>query len=359
MAFYDQCAQCDHFEEVISEQSTKISVLLSTLEPFSIPGIADEIIMVPQVHSNQMTQVKLPFDPISREESDYVKSAMFALNQKLKLLKYLDHEKEELTALYSQSIKNTKDIQLSAEDTYNQLNDDIAQHQVDMENLQVDIDELQKLLREEEQKSAKADTSIFGLIEIRSETESQVMNLSNKVSDANVLVNNIKKTQVLLETIEKERNTIFSDTIKEITNFRQENDQLNEEAKSVEDQNRDLREKINQLTALLQGEKERTLQLTRRKLQLEGDLERKKSIKILQIDEKEFLLDYRQIGDNYSKSIKALEDEIKNSLAMYEKQRQNLSLQDENIKDSIKDLYHHITIVANRIAIQEAIIEGK
>ncbi|CAG9324960.1 unnamed protein product [Blepharisma stoltei] len=356
MAFYEQCPRCDYFEEIISSQSNKISSTLSMLEPLNVPGIAEETIMVPQVHSQEMIPVKLPREPTSREESDYVKSAMFALNQKLKLLKYLDHEKEQLTALYSQSIKNTKDIQLSADDTFNQLNEDIKQHEKDMVEIHEDILELQQLLKEEEEKCSRADSVIFGLLENKSDFESDIQELANKVNDAAELMKNIKNTQNALENTEKERQQVFKETNDEIARFRDENNKLTNSAKQCEEENKALRETIDKLRKELQNEKQKELQLLRRKLQLQGELERKKALKTLQIEEKEFLLNYREIGDYYKKSIKVLKQEIKNTLNIYENQRKKLSQQDENIKVSIDELHSHIAVVSNKISIQEAII---
>ena len=359
MSGFVRCEQCEFLEDKINEQTTKISEIVNILEPIEIPGVVDQEIYVPLAQSSEMIPIKLPVEPTKKEESDYVQSTILALNQKIKLLQLLEQEKQEFSKLLAESLKSAKDISVSAEETYNQLKQDDQLHQKAIEEISNEIKNFIKLKGQEIEKVNETDNQIFELTEKKSELQQSCQDLENDLKQNETVKKAIINTQTELENVEKERYEVFKKILVSAQEFREETKTLDTEAKGIEEENRKLRDKITEITQVLEQENKKKHELTIKKLLQMSTLQKIKGVKLLEEEQKNYSLRYQEISKNYQSSIDVMKQDLQHSLLSYEKLIQRLHNHHSDIKNSISEVQNQIKVTENRVAIQDEIIEGK
>ena len=359
MSGFTRCDQCELLEERINEQTSKISEIISILDPIEIPGVIDQEIYVPLAHSSELIPIKLPTDLTKKEEADYVQSAILALNQKVKLLQLLEQEKQEFSKLLNDSLKSTKDISASAEETYNQLKLDEQNHRRAIQEISAEIRNFITLKAEEIEKVNETEDQIFDLTEKKSELQQTCQDLENELKQNEAIKKSIINSQSELENVEKERYEVFKQILTSAYEFRQDTQSLDSEAKKIEEDNRKLRDNITMLTQELEKEKKTKHELTRKKLQQMSKIQKLKGIKVLEEEQKNYSLRYSQIAKNYQANIETMKQDLQHSLLSYEKLINRLHQHHSDIQSSILDIKKQIKTTENRVAIQEEIIEGK
>lgn len=354
-----RCENCEVLEEKINEQTTKISGIISALEPIEIPGIVDQEIYVPLAHSSEMIPMRLPVEATKKEEADYLQSAILALNQKIKLLQLLEQEKQEFSRLLNESLKSAKDISASAEETYNQLKQDDLAHQKAIQEVALEIKNFNRLREAELEKINEVDNQIFSLTEAKSQLQQECQDLEDELKQNEAVKKVIISTQTELENVEKERYDVFKAILSSAQTFREETKGLDNEAKAVEEENKRLRDKITDLTQAYEKEKKNKHDLTRKKLQQMSAIQKLKGIKILEEEQKNYSLRYQDIAKNYQSNIDVMKQDLQHSLLSYEKLIDRLQQHHKDIKTSIVEIQSQIKNTENRVAIQDEIIDGK
>lgn len=358
MSGFLPCEHCEILESKINEQTGKIANIVNLLDPIEIPGVVDQEIYVPLAHSSELIPIKLPVEPTKKEEADYIQSAILALNQKVKLLQLLEQEKLEFSKLLNESLKSAKDISASAEETYNQLRQDEKTHQSAIEEIAEDIKNFTKLRNLEIEKVNDTESQIFALIETKSQLQQSCQDLENHLKQNESVKKAIISTQTDLENTEKERYEVFKGILKSADEFREETKALDVEAKAAEEENRNLRDKITNLTQQLEKEKKIKHELTRKKLQQLSTIQKLKGVKVLSEEQKNYSLRYQEIAKNYQANIEVMKQDLQHSLLSYEKLIERLRNHHTDIKNSIADIQAQIKTTENRVAIQEEIIDG-
>jgi DNA repair exonuclease SbcCD ATPase subunit len=359
MSDFVRCDECEALEKKINQQTSRISELVSVLEPIEIPGIVDQEVYVPLAHSSEMIAIKVPVEPTKKEEVDYVQSTILALNQKIKLLQLLEQEKLEFTKLLNDSLKSAKDVSLSAEETYTQLKQDDEMHQKAIQEISNEIKNFLNLKQQETEKINDIENQIFTLTESKSQIQQTCQDLENEFKQNEALRNNIARTQSELESTEKERYDIFKQILTSAQEFREETKTIDSEAKRVEEENRKLRDNITELTQALEKEKRTKHELTRKKLQNMCTLQKLKGVKVLELEQKNYNLRYQQIAKNYQDNIDVMKQDLGKALTSYEKLIQKLHGHQSDIKKTIAEVQGRIKYTENRVAIQDGVIEGK
>jgi uncharacterized protein YycO len=357
MSGFLSCGNCEQLEEKINEQTQKISNIVSLLEPIEIPGIVDQEIYVPLAHSSEMIPMRLPVEATRKEEADYLQTAILALNQKIKLLQLLESEKSEFSRLLTESLKSARDIAASAEETYAQLRADDQMHQKAILEVSSEINSFLKQKNQELEKINDIENQIFALTEQKSQLEQECADLENELKQNEIVKKQIITTQTELETIEKDRYNVFKKILAAAQTFREETKTLDGEARGVEEENKKLREKINELSLSLEKEKKMKHELMRKKLINLSTIQKLKGVKVLEEEQKSYSSRYSEIAKTYQSNIDVMKQDLQHSLLSYEKLISRLHQHHAEIKASVSEIQNQIKVTQNRVAIQEEIIE--
>lgn len=357
MSGFAACGNCELLEEKINEQTQKISNIVSILEPIEIPGIVDQEIYVPLAHSSEMIPMRLPVDATRKEEADYLQSAILALNQKIKLLQLLEQEKSEFSRLLTESLKSARDIAASAEETYTQLKQDDQMHQKAILEVSAEIKNFLKQKEQEIEKIQEIDDQIFSLTESKSQLQQECQDLENELKQNEIVKKQIISTQTELESVEKDRYEVFKRILAAAQGFREETKVLDTEAKGIEEENKKLREKITELTVVLEKEKKTKHELTRKKLINMSTIQKLKGIKVLEEEQKSYSSRYSEIAKTYQGNIDVMKQDLQHSLMSYQKLIDRLHQHHGEIKVSVAEIQTQIKVTQNRVAIQDEIID--
>ena len=351
------CGRCIYLEEFTQQQYSDLHSMLQEFNPIELPGVQDDELLVAKADTSECIPMRVPVQPTSREEAEYSKSAILALNQKLKLMKFMQDEIDQLQELLSESQKNAGDLQASADETFAQLQKHIEEHEQACKDTTADISNLKSLIVEEEEKISQMENTIFGSDEKVLDLENAAEKLREEIKDVEEVKSTVQTSQEGLTDTEAKRFQLYEEVLGASKTFLGEAEDLSTQAKGLEQDNAALRARISELKGELEEERKNQYDVMKIRQQKKTLLTKLNTLNVLASDEKQFALHYKEIGERYDLMISTLQKDLQDSFDKYKELTNMLLEQDEQIKQSINALQEHIKRVLNKIDIQETVIE--